>query len=300
MARLVEEHGAVVAARPEARAPRRRLRRAAALDRRAAALDEGGARPSTAGCWSCSAATRRRPKQLLAADPDEIRAAGPVARQDHLPARPRRARRGAASSSSSACDDLPDEEVIEQLTAVKGIGEWTRRHVPDVPPRPPRRAARRRPGHPPRGPGRSTGCARSPTPSALEKIAKPWRPYRTLACLYLWSSLDNKPGDVAPAGPGPRLAASSDDQLARGGAALGEELRRASGRACALARRLARSRRRSPLATTPRGRQHRDGDHAGSVAAAHAVEEHAAGGRLLDRVEHLARSAPGSAPRTGR
>ena len=33
-----------------------------------------------------------------------------------------------------------------------------------------------------------------PDAKRLEKIAKPWRPYRTLACLYLWSSLDNTPG----------------------------------------------------------------------------------------------------------
>jgi 3-methyladenine DNA glycosylase/8-oxoguanine DNA glycosylase len=30
-----------------------------------------------------------------------------------------------------------------------------------------------------------------PDPKRLERIARPWRPYRTLACLYLWSSLDN-------------------------------------------------------------------------------------------------------------
>jgi DNA-3-methyladenine glycosylase II len=32
-----------------------------------------------------------------------------------------------------------------------------------------------------------------PDAQRMEKIARPWRPYRTLACLYLWSSLDNKP-----------------------------------------------------------------------------------------------------------
>jgi DNA-3-methyladenine glycosylase II len=32
-----------------------------------------------------------------------------------------------------------------------------------------------------------------PDPKRLDKIAKPWRPYRTLACLFLWSSLDNTP-----------------------------------------------------------------------------------------------------------
>jgi DNA-3-methyladenine glycosylase II len=38
------------------------------------------------------------------------------------------------------------------------------------------------------------GLRKLPDPKRLEKLARPWRPYRTLACLYLWSSLDNKPG----------------------------------------------------------------------------------------------------------
>ena len=38
------------------------------------------------------------------------------------------------------------------------------------------------------------GLRKLPDPKRLEQIARPWRPYRTLACLYLWSSLDNKPG----------------------------------------------------------------------------------------------------------
>jgi DNA-3-methyladenine glycosylase II len=30
------------------------------------------------------------------------------------------------------------------------------------------------------------GLAGLPGPAELERIAQPWRPYRTLACLYLW------------------------------------------------------------------------------------------------------------------
>ena len=33
-----------------------------------------------------------------------------------------------------------------------------------------------------------------PGPQDLERIAEPWRPHRTLACLYLWRSLSNTPG----------------------------------------------------------------------------------------------------------
>jgi DNA-3-methyladenine glycosylase II len=32
-----------------------------------------------------------------------------------------------------------------------------------------------------------------PDAKRLEKVARPWRPHRTLACLFLWSSLDNVP-----------------------------------------------------------------------------------------------------------
>ena len=32
-----------------------------------------------------------------------------------------------------------------------------------------------------------------PTPSELETLADPWRPWRTVACRHLWHSLDNAP-----------------------------------------------------------------------------------------------------------
>jgi DNA-3-methyladenine glycosylase II len=32
-----------------------------------------------------------------------------------------------------------------------------------------------------------------PTPAELEQLGEAWRPYRTLACLYLWRSLDAQP-----------------------------------------------------------------------------------------------------------
>ena len=33
-----------------------------------------------------------------------------------------------------------------------------------------------------------------PPPAVMEEIAAPWRPHRSLACRYLWRSLDNEPG----------------------------------------------------------------------------------------------------------
>jgi 3-methyladenine DNA glycosylase/8-oxoguanine DNA glycosylase len=31
-----------------------------------------------------------------------------------------------------------------------------------------------------------------PSPEQMEKIARPWEPYRSVACWYLWRSLDMK------------------------------------------------------------------------------------------------------------
>lgn len=37
------------------------------------------------------------------------------------------------------------------------------------------------------------GLPELPSPPELERIAEPWRPYRTLACRFLWRSLDATP-----------------------------------------------------------------------------------------------------------
>jgi DNA-3-methyladenine glycosylase II len=89
-------------------------------------------------------------------------------------------------------DSLDDEAVIEELTKVKGIGRWTaemflmfRLHRPDVLPvgdlgivKAIQRAYRLR---------------RVPTPARMTRIAESWRPYRSVACWYLWHSLDAVP-----------------------------------------------------------------------------------------------------------
>jgi DNA-3-methyladenine glycosylase II len=90
-------------------------------------------------------------------------------------------------------DELPDEEVTAELLAVKGLGNWSADmflmfHLqrPDVMPVGDlgiRRAIQR-----------AYGLGELPKPDAIERIAEPWRPYRTLACRYLWRSLRNEPG----------------------------------------------------------------------------------------------------------
>ena len=132
------------------------------------------------------------PRQLLAVDPDRIRAAG-LSRPKISYLRDLAEHVLNGELQLELLDDLPEEQVIEQLTAVKGIGEWSAHmflmfHLgrPDVLPvgdQGIRRAVQIQ-----------YGLRKLPDPKRLEKIARPWRPYRTLACLYLWSALDNKPG----------------------------------------------------------------------------------------------------------
>jgi DNA-3-methyladenine glycosylase II len=88
--------------------------------------------------------------------------------------------------------ELNDEDVIAALTEVKGVGPWTAEmflifHLgrPDVLSTGDlgiRRAAQI-----------AYGLDQLPGPGDLERIAEPWRPHRTLGCLYLWRSLDNAP-----------------------------------------------------------------------------------------------------------
>ena len=91
-----------------------------------------------------------------------------------------------------ALDAMPDEEVIVALTKVKGIGRWTaemflmfRLHRPDVLPvgdlgivKAVQKAYRLR---------------KIPSPDRLVRLGEAWRPYRSVACWYLWASLDNAP-----------------------------------------------------------------------------------------------------------
>jgi len=86
---------------------------------------------------------------------------------------------------------LSEEEVIEHLTQVKGIGVWTA-HMFLI-------FTLRRPDILPTGDygvqaaiKKHYGKRKWPKPAVMEKVAKPWVPYRSIACWYLWKSLDVK------------------------------------------------------------------------------------------------------------
>ena len=95
-----------------------------------------------------------------------------------------------------AIGKLPDEDVIAELIEVKGVGRWTaemflifhlgRPDVVSVGDLGIRRAVQL-----------AYGMEELPGPEELEKLAEEWRPHRTLACLYLWRSLDNTPVEAA-------------------------------------------------------------------------------------------------------
>jgi DNA-3-methyladenine glycosylase II len=87
--------------------------------------------------------------------------------------------------------DLPDAEVIRQLTQVKGIGVWTAHMFLMF--------SLRRPDILPTGDlGIQTAIRKHyrkrklPKPMQMEKIARCWAPYRSVACWYLWQSMDIK------------------------------------------------------------------------------------------------------------
>lgn len=88
---------------------------------------------------------------------------------------------------------LSDEELIAELTAVKGIGEWSahmflmfqleRPDVLAVGDLGVRRAVQI-----------AYELEELPSRAHLEELGEPWRPYRSIACRVLWHSLDNAPG----------------------------------------------------------------------------------------------------------
>lgn len=98
----------------------------------------------------------------------------------------------AGSLQLDALDAMSDDAVIAALTRVKGIGRWTaemflmfRLHRPDVLPVDDLgivKAVRA-----------AYGLRTDPTPTRLQRLGEVWKPYRSVACWYLWASLDNVP-----------------------------------------------------------------------------------------------------------
>ena len=91
--------------------------------------------------------------------------------------------------SARAMARMSDEEIIERLVKVRGIGRWTVEMLllfdlgrPDV-----------WPVHDygvRKGFAKTFGRRKLPTPKQLSRFGQKWRPYRSMAAWYFWRALD--------------------------------------------------------------------------------------------------------------
>jgi DNA-3-methyladenine glycosylase II len=126
------------------------------------------------------------PVELLTAEDEALRGVG-LSRQKTAYLRDLAARVHGGELELHTLHELSDEEVSEKITGVKGLGRWSADmflmfHLrrPDVLPVGDlgiRRAVER-----------EYGLPHLPDADLLRSLAGPWRPQRTLACLYLWES----------------------------------------------------------------------------------------------------------------
>ena len=91
--------------------------------------------------------------------------------------------------SSRALARMTDEEIIQRLTAVRGIGRWTVEMLLlfelgrlDVWPVSDYGVQK--------GFAKTFGRRKLPTPKQFQKIGEKWRPYRSVAAWYFWRALD--------------------------------------------------------------------------------------------------------------
>jgi DNA-3-methyladenine glycosylase II len=132
------------------------------------------------------------PEQILADDPEQLRAAVGLSRAKTTFLRSLAEHVLSGELELDGLRELDDEKIIAELVAVKGVGTWTahmflmfqleRPDVLAVGDLGIRRAVER-----------AYGLPGLPSADELTRLAEPWRPYRTLACRVLWRSLDNAP-----------------------------------------------------------------------------------------------------------
>ena len=130
------------------------------------------------------------PDGILKLSDAELRKAG-LSKQKSAYLKDLAAKTAAGLLDFARLPELSDEQVIEHLTQVKGIGEWTAHMFLMF--------SLRRPDVLPTGDyGVQVAMKKHyrkrklPKPKDMEKIAKNWAPYRSAACWYMWRSLDIK------------------------------------------------------------------------------------------------------------
>jgi DNA-3-methyladenine glycosylase II len=132
------------------------------------------------------------PRQILDAEPEEMRAAAGLSRAKVAFLRSLAEHVISGELDLEHLTSLPDEEIIAALTAVKGVGVWTAHMFmlfelqrPDVLALGDlgvRRAVQR-----------AYGLDELPSADDMLTRAEAWRPHRSAACLLLWHSLANAP-----------------------------------------------------------------------------------------------------------
>jgi DNA-3-methyladenine glycosylase II len=124
------------------------------------------------------------PARLLAADPVALRSAG-LSRQKISYLQDLSAHVSDGRLDLAALEDLSDEAVVAAITAVKGFGRWSaemflifRLNRPDIFPVADLGMVK--------GVQKLFGMKSRPKPKTMERLAEPWRPYRSVAAWYLW------------------------------------------------------------------------------------------------------------------
>jgi len=127
------------------------------------------------------------PERLLEASDEQLRAAG-VSRQKMVYLRDLADKFASGELNEDGMNELDDEEVMQRVSAVKGIGRWTGEMYlifslgrPDVLPVDDLGVRR--------GMQITYGLAELPKPDEMRRIAEPWRPYRSAGTWYMWRSL---------------------------------------------------------------------------------------------------------------
>ena len=130
------------------------------------------------------------PAAILELTDEQMRAVG-LSKQKSSYLKDLAAKTAAGTLDFSRLHELPDEEVIQHLTQVKGVGVWTAHMFLMF--------SLRRPDVLPTGDygvqmamKKHYRKRKLPKPKDMEKIARAWTPYRSVACWYLWRSLDIK------------------------------------------------------------------------------------------------------------
>ena len=137
---------------------------------------------------------RPRAELVLATDEALLRGAG-LSRQKMGYLRDLSARVADRSLPLAHLGRLHDDDIIDHLVQVKGIGRWTvqmflmfRLGRPDVLPELDlgvQNAIQR-----------AYGLKKRPTPKDVLRIGEPWRPHASVASWYLWRSLENGDGQM--------------------------------------------------------------------------------------------------------